>query len=264
MAHTDSAESNPQASTPTHASREATAIRRPSAQEAAMLHELDSLPAPRPTKPESGEELEENLVSKHPDATIPESDISLADIEKQRSKPARWIVGAVLILVALVAPYWIGRFNAVHHTDWVINQFDSISSRGIAFFAWAICTFMFVSLTMMIVDRYRIFWFSCFTVLLCAEQYIAGVSLLKFNFWYSTYVVYGDSAKIANAANLGIIASAIALAVFAILWVGILVTTKKESPLNVLTHVWTSLIMLFVCEVIGILIVLFGGFLTVV
>ena len=63
---------------------------------------------------------------------------------------------------------------------------------------------------------------------------------------YTTYVVYGESSALANAANLGIISVGIGVAVFAVLWVGLLVTIKKESPLNVLTRSWASFI--FFCD----------------
>ncbi|KFI63719.1 hypothetical protein BCUN_1201 [Bifidobacterium cuniculi] len=229
-----------------------------------MLRALDEEPAPVPMTPHSAQEMEENLVSKHPEPTIPESDISLADIERQRARPAMWAIGVLLVLAALVVPFWAGRNIAVHHTDWVIAHCSMVDSRGIVLVAWAVTAFMLVSLTMMLVDRYRKTWFSIFLVLLCGEQFIGGVSLLKFNFWYSTYVIYGEHARIANAANLGIIAAALALAAFAVVWVGILVVVPKDSPFNVLTHVWTSLILLFVFEVAALLIVLFGGFITVV
>ncbi|MEE1296727.1 MAG: teichoic acid transporter [Bifidobacterium sp.] len=248
----------------TDTTRKTTAIRTPSAQEAAVLRALDEEPAPRPTEPDSGQEMEANLVSKHPEATIPESDVSLADIERQRSHP--WLItGAiVLVLAALIAPYWGGRAVAVNHTGWVTDRFGSVDARGILLVSWAVTTFAIVSLVMMIVDRYRAVWFSLFIVLLAGEQFIAGVGVLKFNFWYSTYVIYGDHARVANAANIGIIASALAVAVFAVVWVGMLIAIKKDSPLNVLTHVWTSLIMLFVFEVLAVLIAMFGGFTTVV
>ena len=77
-----------------------------------------------------------------------------------------------------------------------------------------------------------------FVVGLAAEQFIAGLSLLKLNFWYSTYVVYGDSAQLPNAANLGIIAAGVGVAVYAVVWVGLLILIKKDSPLNVLTRSW--------------------------
>lgn len=225
---------------------------------------LEAEPRPTPTEPESGQEMEENLVSKHPEATIPESDVSLADIERSRSHPVRWAFGCILALAALVFPYWAGRSLAVRHTAQIVHRFANVDPRGIALVAWAVTVFAFVSLAMMIVDRRKIPWFTSFLVFLCAEQFISGVSLLRFDFWHSTYIMYGDSARIANAANLGIIAASLALAVFAVVWVGLLVIIRKDSPLNVLTHVWTSLLLWFVFEVVALLIVLFGGMLTIV
>lgn len=225
---------------------------------------LDAEPRPTPTTPRSGQEMQENLVSKHPQATIPESDVSLADIERSKSHPVRWALGCILALAALVFPYWAGRTLAVRRTAQIVQQFANVDPRGIALVAWAVTLFAFVSLAMMIVDRRKIPWFASFVVFLCGEQFISGVSLLKFDFWHSTYVMYGDSARIANAANLGIIAASIALAVFAVVWVGLLVAIKKDSPLNVLTHVWTSMLLWFVFEVVALLIVMFGGMLTIV
>lgn len=98
---------------------------------------------------------------------------------------------------------------------------------------------------------------------LAAEQLIAGLRILKIDFWYATYVVYGESSALANAANLGIISVGIGVAVFAVLWVGLLVTIKKESLLNVLTRSWASFIF-FVIETIALLVVMFGGLLTLV
>lgn len=225
---------------------------------------LEAEPRPTPTEPESGQEMEENLVSKHPEATIPESDVSLADIERSRAHPVRWALGCILALAALVFPYWAGRTLAVQHTAQIVRRFANVDPRGIALVAWAVTLFAFVSLAMMIVDRRKIPWFISFVVFLCGEQFVSGVSLLKFDFWHSTYVMYGDSARIANAANLGIIAASLALAVFAVVWVGLLVVVKKDSPLSVLTHVWTSMLLWFVLEVVALLIVMFGGMLTIV
>lgn len=49
-----------------------------------------------------------NDVSKHPVASIPESTLSLADIERKRSHPALWLAYALLVIAAIVVPYWWG------------------------------------------------------------------------------------------------------------------------------------------------------------
>ena len=83
---------------------------------------------------------------------------------------------------------------------------------------------------LLVVDAHRRLWGAVFVIGLAAEQLIAGLRILKIDFWYATYVVYGESSALANAANLGIISVGIGVAVFAVLWVGLLVTIKKESP----------------------------------
>ena len=103
-----------------------------------------------------------------------------------------------------------------------------------------------------------------FAVKSAAEQFAAGVCLLSFNFWNATYVMYGDSSGLANAANLGIIAAGCGVAVYAVLWVGLLVCIKKESKFNVLTRSWASFLLFFVIEIIALAVVLFGGLLNVV
>ena len=69
---------------------------------------------------------------------------------------------------------------------------------------------------------------------------------------------------VTNAANLGIMGAAIGIAVYALVFVGLLVIIRKTSPLNVLTKSWASFILYFVIETIALLVVLFGGLLTTV
>ena len=76
--------------------------------------------------------------------------------------------------------------------------------------------------------------------------------------------MYGNASGLANAANLGIIAAGFGVAVYAVLWVGLLVCIKKESKLNVLTRSWASFILFFVIELVALGVVLFGGLLTAV
>ena len=203
-------------------------------------------------------------VSKHPEASIPETDLSLADIERSRSHPLRWAVIVLAALVATIAPYWFGRTLAVHDTASVVAVLGGFNPQGIAFVGWVTVLVAYVGLAMAVVVSPSWPWLIVFIAGLAAEQFVAGLSMLKLNFWYSTYVVYGDQANLANAANIGIMAAAIGIAVYAVLFVGLLVIIKKQSRLNVLTKSWASFIMYFVIETIALLVVLFGGLLTTV
>ena len=125
---------------------------------------LRSEPAATPTTPSSAGVMAQNIVSKHPEATIPESDISLADIERKQSNPVKWTVSIVLVLAALIAPVLGGRSFAVHSTARVIEQLGHFTSYGIALVSWGWTTMIFVSLIMMIVDNRRMAWFGSFIV----------------------------------------------------------------------------------------------------
>ncbi|MDY4677904.1 hypothetical protein [Bifidobacterium tsurumiense] len=191
------------------------------------------------------------------------SELSLADIERSRSHPLQWVAYAVAVLVAIIAPYWFGRMLAVQHTEWVVAHISIFQPQGIAFIAWTVTVVAFTGLAMMIVESKSWLWRVVFIIGLALEQLIAGVSLLKLSFWYSTYVVYGDSSNLVNAANLGIISAGFAVAVYAVVFVGLLVLIRKDSPLNVLTRSWASFILFFVIETSALLIVLFGGLLSI-
>lgn len=214
---------------------------------------------------EANEGIDSNVeaveVSKHPQATIADTNLSLADIERRRSHPLHWAAYLLGVLAAVIAPYWLGRLLAARHTVRVTEFFNMFTPQGMAFLSWTVTLIAFTCLGMAAVESKRWLWRILFAVAFAFEQLIAGVSLLNLNFWYVTYVVYGDSSTVANAANLGIIAAGFALAVFAVVWVGLLVVIKKDSPLNVLTRSWASFILFFMCEVTGLLVVLFGGLL---
>lgn len=211
-----------------------------------------------------GDHVETVDVSKHPDPSIPVTDLSLADIERRQSHPVPWAVFIVAVLAAIIAPYWLGRSLAVGHTQWLITHLNLFTPRGVAFVSWTVTLTTFTGLGLAVVESRNWLWRIVFVVGLAAEQFIAGLSLLKLNFWYSTYVVYGDSARLPNAANLGIIAAGVGVAVYAVVWVGLLILIKKDSPLNVLTRSWASFILFFAIETAALLIVLFGGLLTAV
>ena len=211
-----------------------------------------------------GGKVETVEVSKHPDPSIPETDLSLADIERRRSHPARWAVLILAVLAAIVGPYWFGRSLAVNDTLAVTAALGGIDPRGIALVGWSTVVITYVGLAMAVVVSPSWPWLVVFVLGLAAEQFVAGLSMLNLNFWYSTYVVYGDQAGLANAANVGIIAAAIGVAVYAVIFVGLLVIIKKTSPLNVLTKSWASFILYFAIEALALFVVLFGGVLTTV
>ncbi|KFI81777.1 the export of O-antigen and teichoic acid related membrane protein [Bifidobacterium pullorum] len=205
-----------------------------------------------------------NGVSKHPVASIPTTDLSFADIERSRSHPVRWACYIIAVLAAIIAPYWLGRMIAVEHTAWLVGHLSAFEPRGVALVSWAVTVLALAGLGMIIVESHNWLGRIIFFLGLVAEQFIAGLCLLRFDFWYATYVVYGDDAAVPNAANLGIIAAGVAVAVYAVLFVGLLVMIRKDSPLNVLTRSWASFILFFAIEAIALLVVLFGGLLTAV
>lgn len=211
-----------------------------------------------------GGKVETVEVSKHPEASIPETDLSLADIERRRSHPVRWAAAILAVLAAIIAPYWFGRSFAVNNTAAVVSALGDVSPQGVALVGWVAVVVTYVGLAMAVVVSPSWPWLIVFVIGLACEQFIAGLSMLNLNFWYSTYVVYGDQANIANAANLGILSAAIGIAVYAVVFVGLLVVIRKTSPLNVLTKSWASFILYFAIEAVALFVVLFGGLLTAV
>ena len=211
-----------------------------------------------------GGKVETVEVSRHPEASIPETDLSLADIERRRSHPLRWALIILAVLCAIIVPYWFGRSLAVNNTDSIVAVLGGVSPQGIALVGWVAVVIAYVGLAMAVVVSPSWPWLIVFVIGLAGEQFIAGLSMLNLNFWYSTYVVYGKQAGLANAANLGIMGAAIGIAVYALVFVGLLVIIRKTSPLNVLTKSWASFILYFVIETIALLVVLFGGLLTTV
>ncbi|MDD6461283.1 MAG: teichoic acid transporter [Bifidobacteriaceae bacterium] len=187
-----------------------------------------------------------------------EAKLSYADIQRRKSRPRFWLLFLVSLLVALIAPYGIGRWLALNRTDRLVTMLSSIDPRGIALLSWSVAVFCMVSLFMAFLDNMRVKWTAAFLVFLGCVQFISGFCLLKTRFWFSTYAVYGSAAGAANAANVGILAAAVGLAVFAVLYVVILIAVKKTSPLNVLTEDWAALIMFWTIEVAALLISIFS------
>ncbi|WP_369343155.1 hypothetical protein [Bifidobacterium fermentum] len=195
---------------------------------------------------------------------IPDSRLSLADIERRQSNPASWIAFIALILVAIIAPYGYGRYIALRHTQGIISRLNMIEAPGIAVIGWMVTVVTLIALAMCVLESKSWWWRTIFIVALSSEQFISGLCLLKMSFWYGTYVVFGKYAYLANAANLGVISAALGAAAFAFLFVAILVIVRKDSPLNALTHSWSAMALFFVIELVALGIVLFGGLLTIV
>lgn len=210
----------------------------------------------------SEESAQSKVASGYLSPDLPETELSIADLSRKHANPKRWCVYFGVLLVAIVFPYWVGRTLAVRHTSWVVSHFAGLSPQGVVFISWVITVAVFTSLAMALIESNRWVWRFLFVIFLALEQLVAGLCMLSMSFWYSTYVVYGSASGLANAANLGIISAGLAVAVFAVLFVGLLVTVPKKSPLNVLTRSWVSFIMFYTVEVLAILVVLFGGFMT--
>ena len=204
----------------------------------------DSQSAGAPVQPLTDEQIEAKL--------------SYADIQRRKSRPRFWLLFLLSLLVVLIAPYGVGRWLAFNRTGRLITMLSSIDPRGIALLSWSVTVFCFVSLLMAFLDSMRVKWTAAFLFFLACVQFISGFCLLKARFWFSTYVVYGSAAGVANAANVGILAAAVGLAVFAVLYVVILVVVKKSSPLNVLTEDWAALIMFWAVEIIALVVCVFS------
>lgn len=93
-----------------------------------------------------GDHVETVDVSKHPDPSIPVTDLSLADIERRQSHPVPWAVFIVAVLAAIIAPYWLGRSLAVGHTQWLITHLNLFTPRGVAFVSWTVTLTTFTGL----------------------------------------------------------------------------------------------------------------------
>ncbi|MFT8704594.1 hypothetical protein [Bifidobacterium aquikefiricola] len=215
------------------------------------------------TQTQGSEQAYTNM-SENSNGEIPDSKLSLADIERKQSNPVGMTIFIVLILAAIIAPYGFGRYLALRHTQGLIVRLDMVETPAIAVIGWTVTVVTLIALAMCVLESKSWLWKTVLILALASEQFISGLCLLKISFWYGTYVVFGKYAYLANAANLGVIAAALGAAVFAFLFVAILVIVRKDSPLNVLTHSWSAMSLFFIIELIALSIVLFGGLLTIV
>lgn len=190
--------------------------------------------------------------------------ISLADQKRRLSRPGSWVVSVVLALVAMIVPYWYGRDLAINHTDVLLKILSSYDPRGLALVSWMSVVATFAALGLAVAGWHRKISIAVAFLAFAFEQFLGGFSLLKGNFWYSTYVVFHDQAIYANAVNLGIIAAVAGFVAFAVIFVAILIFIKRTSPLNVLTRAGSALSCYLLLELIALFIVLFGGLITIV
>lgn len=194
----------------------------------------------------------------------PHHAVSLAEQKRKHRHPGAWVVTILVILVAMIVPYWFGRDFSINHTDAVLKVLKTFDPRGLALISWVVVVVIFASVGLAINGWLRKLWILVAILSFSAEQFLAGLSLLKSNFWYSTYVVFHAHAVYANAINLGIIAAVAGLVVFAVVFVAILVLIKRTSPLNVLTRAGSALSCFLIIELAALFIVLFGGIITIV
>lgn len=186
--------------------------------------------------------------------------LSLADQKKQSSLSTPAKIGIFLAIVFdMIVPYGLARSWALTRTGQVIRIFQRVDPRGWAVLSWLSVTLLCACLGRAISAHRRAGWlwlayFNFFVV-----QLLAGVGLLKWNFWYSTWVVYDQSSVFANAIDLGLMASLFGLVVFAVVFVLLLVMVKRDSPLNILLQGWMAFSLFLVVEIAMLMIMIFGS-----
>lgn len=189
--------------------------------------------------------------------------LSLAQERSRSSHPVRLSVGIVLFFVAALVPYAVGRAIAVDHTDALIDVFSRFDPRGLALLAWMDVTLAWITLIQAIISqRHRRSGLVLTLLLFMVEQLLAGLALLKWNFWNSTYVVFHTHAIYANAINLGILSSVVGALAFGLLYIVLLVFVRPGSRADFLTTAPAALSEYLVLELVAILVVIFGGLLT--
>lgn len=194
----------------------------------------------------------------------PHNAISLAEQKRRRLRPGSWVFVVVVVLAAMIMPYWYGRDLAINHTDKLLAVLMNFDPRGLALLSWIVVVVTFAALGLAVNGWRRRVWIVVAVLAFATEQFLGGLALLKTDFWHSTYVVFHKNAVYANAINLGIISAVAGLVAFAVVFVAILVLIKRTSPLNVLTRAGSAMSSFLVIELIALSIVLFGGIITIV
>ena len=185
--------------------------------------------------------------------------LSLAEERHRRMRPWRIVCGIIAVLLAAIVPYWVGRRIAIWHTGQVMFVLRCMDPLGWALAAWTVVTVLFAVLELTLVVRRRGFLLALALALFALIQLVSGVSLLKSDFWYGTFAVYGKGSLYVNAVNLGMIASASGLFVFSIVFVTLLVFVRNGSKVKMLLRGWSAFAFFLICELAAICIVLFCG-----
>lgn len=190
---------------------------------------------------------------------------SLATQRRQKRHPLRLAIWTVVFLVAVLVPYALGRWIAIYRTKRLVNVLAHLTPRGLALLGWMNVTLLGIAVVVAIISRkYRRPAIIATLVLFVCEQFVAGIALLKWNFWNSTYVVFHSKAIYANAINLGILSSIVAVFVFCIVYIVLLVFIRPGSSADFLTTAPAALSEYLVIELGALLVVLFGGLLTMI
>lgn len=186
--------------------------------------------------------------------------LSLADQKKQSSLSTAAKIGVfVAIVFDMIVPYGMGRAWALSKTGQVIRAFQHIDPRGWAVLAWLSVTLLCACLGRAMSATRRAGWLWLAYANFFVVQLLAGVGLLKWNFWYSTWVVYDESSVFADAIDLGLMASLFGLVVFAVVFVLLLVMVKRDSPLDILLQGWMAFTLFLLVELAMLIGMLFGG-----
>lgn len=190
---------------------------------------------------------------------------SLASARKRQRHPVRLGAWIVFFLLAALIPYALGRWIAVSHTSDLLAVFVHFTPRGLALLGWMNVTALWITLVVAIIShKHRWMGIVLTLILFIIEQFVAGLTLLKWNFWNSTFVVFHQQALYPNAMNLGILASVVAALVFCIVYVILLVFIRPGSSADFLTHLPAAISEYLLFELAAILIVLLGGLLTMI
>lgn len=185
--------------------------------------------------------------------------ISLPEKIQSRHLKLKVVSVIVLLLTATILPYWVGQRIAIMRTSVLIGIFKQILPMGWAVVGWLAVTAIFICMGGALVYKKRIWWLLSALILYCTVQFLSGLSLLKSNFWYATYVVYKHYSAFPNALNVGIITSVLGMFIFAVAFLVLLIFAKKSSYFSMLLKGWSAFAFFMVCELVLIcLVVLFG------